>query len=82
MKHVETSRDELVATKAEQGFALAPEDSLLPIFSHRYLVCAPNPASSVVLSIADETDAIAFGKSLEEYLKREFLSSAETHHRW
>lgn len=48
MKHVEAYRDELVVTMAEQGFTLSPEDSLVPIYIHRYVVCTSDPASSVV----------------------------------
>ena len=48
MKHVEAYRDELVVTMAEQGFTLSPEDSLVLIYIHRYVVCTSDPASSVV----------------------------------
>jgi hypothetical protein len=51
---------------------------MVPIFSHRFVVCGPNPESSVVLSIVtditDDVDAIVYAGSLEEYLVREFLS--------
>lgn len=77
MKPVEAYRDELVVTMAEQGFTLSPEDSLVPIYIHRYLVCTSDPASSVVLSIDDGNDAIVYGDSLREYLEREFLRGAE-----
>jgi hypothetical protein len=59
---------------AEQGFELLTEADLVPIYSHRYLVCVPNAEDSVVLSIVvEDTDAIVYGKSLREYLEREFL---------
>lgn len=78
MKHVEAYRDELVVTMAEQGFSLSPEDSLVPIYIHRYVVCTSDPASSVVLSIDDGNDAIVYGDSLREYLVREFLGEITT----
>jgi len=66
---------------AEQGFGLAPQDSLVPIFIHRYVVCTSDRASSVVLSVQDGTDAIVYGNSLEEYLEREFLGVSNPHHK-
>lgn len=59
---------------ADQGFDLAPEMGLMPIVSHRYVVCSPNPESSVVLSVVVEgTDAIVYADSLRDYLEKEFL---------
>lgn len=52
---------------AEQGFDLAPDAALVPIHSHRYLVCGPDPLDGPVLSIVD-TDAIVYGRDLLEYL--------------
>jgi hypothetical protein len=52
---------------------LGTEDSLVPIYPHRYLVCTADSESSVVLSVADANDAIIYANSLEEYLEREFL---------
>jgi K+/H+ antiporter YhaU regulatory subunit KhtT len=61
-------------TLAEQGFDLPSGVSLVPIYGLRYLVCSPDPDSSVVLSILDGDDAIVYGDSLKEYLQREFLN--------
>jgi len=47
---------------------------VVPIFSHRFVVCGPDPESSVVLSIVtNDVDAIVYARSLEDYLVREFL---------
>jgi hypothetical protein len=73
IKDVEVYRDQLITIMAEQGFELAPEDSLVPIYVHRYVVCASDSVSSAVLSITDGMDAIVYGNSLREYLEREFL---------
>jgi hypothetical protein len=68
------SWDEIVRDLAEQGFNLPAEAKLVPIYAHRYVVCTSNLDCSVVLSIVvHSTDAIVYGKSLEEYLEREFL---------
>jgi cell wall assembly regulator SMI1 len=64
---------DLVKTMAEQGFALSADSALVPIYIHPYVVCTSDPGSSVVLSIDDGSDAIVYGNSLEEYLRREFL---------
>lgn len=69
-------RAELENTMAEQGFVLAAEADLVPIYIHRYVVCTSNLESSVVLSIHDGADAIVYGNSLKEYLEREFLRDA------
>lgn len=55
-----------------EGYCLQPESKLLPIFMHRYLVCEEDENTSTVLSIMG-TDAIVYGKSLPEYLEKEFL---------
>ena len=73
IEKVDAFRDELQATMADQGFDLVPEHSLVPIYVHRYVVCTSEPGSSAVLSIADGSDAVVYGKSLQEYLEREFL---------
>ena len=67
---------EIVAVLAEQGYNLEKTAKLLPIFSHRYLVCDENRESSVVLSIVG-TDAIVYGEALIEYLQAEFLPQSE-----
>ena len=79
---VRSYRDHLVSTMQEQGFALFPEDRLVPIYIHRYLVCTPDRASSVVLSIVGGTDAVVYGNSLQEYLEIEFLTATQPHHKW
>lgn len=48
---------------------------LLPIFSHRCIICSNQPElnkKSIVLSAMDE-DVIVYGKNLKEYLINEFL---------
>ncbi len=74
IERVRTWRTEIVADLAEQGFELPAEASLVPVYSHRYLVCTSDLDSSVVLSIVVEaTDAIVYGNSLSEYLEKEFF---------
>jgi len=81
VKAVSAYRQQLTATLAEQGFVLGPEESLVPIYIHRYVVCTSDLGSSVVLSIADGDDAIVYGRSLREYLEREFLRDPADHHK-
>jgi len=64
---------QLADTLAEQGFRLRDDAKLIPLYSHRYLVCSRDLESSAVLSIWDAWDAIVYGYSLQEYLEREFL---------
>ena len=73
ISEVNADREKLVATLADQGFILAVTAALMPIYSHRFVVCDDDPKSSVVLSIADPEDAIVYGNSLHEYLEVEFL---------
>jgi hypothetical protein len=63
---------EIIEVLSEQGYYLEAKSKLLPIYSHRYLVCSDNNKTSVVLSIMG-TDAIVYGASLAEYLLVEFL---------
>jgi hypothetical protein len=78
IEDVRKSRDEITANLAEQGFELPAETGLVPIFSHRYVVCTSNPESSAVLSIVvNGTDAIVYGNSLKEYLESEFLRDSK-----
>jgi hypothetical protein len=56
IEDVQEWRAELERTMAEQGFVLAAQAARVPIYIHRYVVCAPNLDTSVVLSIADEAD--------------------------
>lgn len=74
IQRVNVDRDALVTSLADQGFNLSRADGLVPIYGHRYLVCAADLNRSVVLSIADAYDAIVYGTSLQNYLEREFLS--------
>lgn len=69
---VSQDRDEIMAQLAEQSFDLPQEARLVPIFSHRFIVCEPDLERSVVLSIHG-IDAIVYGSSLQEYLNKEFL---------
>src|SRR5262245_14301964 len=73
IEDVEECRGELTTTMAEQGFVLSAESRLVPVHAHRYLVCTPSLDSSVVLFIPDGNDAIIYGKSLHDYLEKEFL---------
>ena len=75
-RRIEEARDwrpEVAATMAEQGFDLAADAGLAPIYIHRFVVCTSDLNSSPVLSIYDGSDAIVYGSSLKEYLEREFL---------
>ena len=75
IEHIRGSREEITNSLAEQSYDLPPDAGLVPLYGHRYLVCA-HPNSSVVLSIvANDTDAIVYGKSLADYLEREFLNA-------
>lgn len=71
---VRRNQRQLIRTMAEQGFILAPAAALIPIYEHRFLVCTGEPDSSVVLSIDGSDDAIVYGRTLEEYLEREFVT--------
>ncbi|MFZ0419057.1 MAG: hypothetical protein WAM04_13245 [Candidatus Sulfotelmatobacter sp.] len=73
IEDTDKERVKLITTLAEQGFDLPRETRLLPIYGHRYLACTANLESSVVLSIAQNDDAVVYGNSLKEYLEREFL---------
>ena len=74
IEDVRESREEIAADLESQGFALSEEANLVPIFSHRYVVCAVDPSDCAVLSIVvHDVDAIVYGSSLQEYLEKEFL---------
>ncbi len=68
------SRDGIAADLKGQGFELSKEAGLVPIYSHRYLVCTPNLNNSAVLSIVDNAvDAIVYSNSWQDFLEHEFL---------
>lgn len=71
---VEKDRETLVTTLAGEGFALSPTAKPAPIYAHRYAVCEVGAETCAVLSIWDSTDAIVYGRSVQEYLEREFLA--------
>jgi hypothetical protein len=73
MGEVSEWRPELAASMAEQGFDLAADADLAPIYIHRFVVCTSDLSRSPVLSINDGSDAIVYGNSLKEYLENEFL---------
>lgn len=74
IENLRDNRDEIATDLRSQGFELPAEAGFVPIYSHRYLVCASDPGSSVVLSVVTHSvDAIVYGNSLREYLEREFL---------
>jgi hypothetical protein len=68
----ERDRDEIAAELLDQGFKLESNANLVPIFSHRYIICGTDPGRSIVLSIVG-ADAILYGDSLRTYLQAEFL---------
>lgn len=68
----EQNREEIAAELSDQGFELESSANLVPIFSHRYIVCEADSAKSFVLSIVG-TDVIVYGNSLRTYLQAEFL---------
>jgi hypothetical protein len=73
-RDTEQERDKIVEELLDQGYELEPNANLVPIFSHRYIVCGTDPGKSIVLSIVG-TDAIVYGDSLRTYLQAEFLSN-------
>jgi hypothetical protein len=74
IEDIRSNRSEIAAELAGQGFHLDAQSHLIPIFSHRYVVCGPEPNRSPVLSIVvNSVDAIVYGHSLEDYLEKEFL---------
>lgn len=74
IEDVRESRREIATDLEGQGFDLTAEDELVPIYGHRYVVCTSDRARCAVLSVVvHSTDAIVYGKSLQEYLEREFL---------
>ncbi len=76
IQHISPHLDEISADLASEGYELPPGAGLVPIYGHRFVVCGPDPESSAVLSIVvDSVDVIIYGRSLEEYLLREFLPS-------
>lgn len=74
IEDIRANLDEISKTLARHGYDLPRGAGLAPIFEHRFVVCCPDPESSVVLSIVtNDVDAIVYGRSLEDYLVREFL---------
>jgi hypothetical protein len=65
--HVQPDRTRIEEVLAEQGFRLTSGDGLVPIYSHRFLVCGADSLDGAVLSIWG-TDAIVYGRTLVEYL--------------
>lgn len=72
IRTIHEDRNETRDALAEQGFDLSANAGLVPIYSHRYVVCESNLNTSAVLSIHG-IDAIVYGDSLQEYLAKEFL---------
>ena len=71
MKGIRSKRDRIYSALTDQGLSFPHGSKLVPIFLHRFVVCTEDAASSVVLSIHG-TDAIMYGRSLQEYLEHEF----------
>ena len=65
-------REGIAAELADQGFTLHADAQLVPIYSHRYVVCGSDRTSGVVLSV-EGTDTIVYGDTLRSYLEVEFL---------
>ena len=73
---VEEHREAIVSDLAIQGFNLGKNSTLIPIYSHRYVVSTQDPSTSAVLSIVvNGVEATVYGDSLREYLVKEFLSA-------
>lgn len=68
---VRKERAEITDTLADGGFRLEEDAGLMPVFAHRFLVCA-DPLDGPVLSIYG-TDAIVYGPDLLSYLRAELL---------
>jgi hypothetical protein len=49
---------------------------LIPVFSHRYIPAAPHESGNPVFSVY-QMDIIHYGSDLEDYLRAEFLASAQ-----
>lgn len=75
IERIRGSRGEITESLAEQGYDLPPDAGLVPVYSHRYLVCADFKSSVVLSIVVNDTDAIVYGQSLADYLEREFLST-------
>jgi hypothetical protein len=74
MSYVAADREGIAEVLADQEFRLEPDAALVPIYSHRYLVCREDAVDGPVLSIVG-TDAIVYGGSLVEYLQAELYSA-------
>jgi hypothetical protein len=71
ISEVATNRAGIQEELLDYDFSLSPKARLVPIFAHRYVVCDPDRATSVVLSICG-TDAVVYGDTLQLYLEKEF----------
>jgi hypothetical protein len=67
----QVDRDAIEVALAD-GFKLSPSDKFIPIYEHRFLMCASDPTISLVLSVQQD-DAIIYGDNLENYLNVEFI---------
>ena len=65
-------RSEIEEILSEQEYNLEADAALIPIYSHRYIVCESSTRLSTILSIYG-TDAIVYGEALANYLETEFL---------
>jgi hypothetical protein len=74
IREIDKDRSEIALELQEQGFNLEPTEHLVPIFSHRYIVCGLDLNKSAVISIMG-TDVVIYGDSLRAYLQKEFLHS-------
>jgi hypothetical protein len=76
LQSVAVDRSEIATDLLNNGFDLKDSAKLLPIYSHRYVVCDLDQRSSTVLSICG-TDAIIYGDCLRDYLQNEFLDGGQ-----
>ena len=76
IQEVTADRPQIVEVLRMDGFDLPDDASLLPFYSHRYVVCGSNRESSPVLSIHG-TDAILYGEDLRQYLRIEFTPNGQ-----
>lgn len=78
MGYVAEDRAGITEALAEQGFHLEAEAGLVPVYSHRFLVCGGDLLDGPVLSIMD-TDAIVYGRNLVEYLYADLVNDSRQH---
>jgi hypothetical protein len=76
IQDVTPDREAIAEVLRTDGLDLPDDAGLLPFYSHRYVVCGLDRASSPVLSVHG-TDAIVYGEDLRQYLLAEFTQSGQ-----